>query len=45
MTISAAACGIGFYRINRMAGWIFALYAIWLIYATHLNYRAYVLNT
>lgn len=44
MTILAAACGIGFYRVRRVAGWIFVPYVAWLIYAAHLNYRAYILN-
>lgn len=44
LTISSAACGYAFGRINCMAGLIFIPYVAWLSFATYLNYTIYKAN-
>lgn len=45
LTACAAATGVAFYQINKLAGLIFLPYLAWLSFATCLNYSIYRLNT
>ncbi|KAM7350351.1 translocator protein [Cochliomyia hominivorax] len=44
LTASASACGVLFYKINKVAGYLFIPYLAWLGFATLLNYSVYKLN-
>jgi len=44
LTATAAACGVQFYGINKIAGYIFVPYLAWLSFATALNYSVWKLN-
>lgn len=39
LTGSAAACGVAFFKVNHVAGWLFAPYVAWLCFASALNLR------
>ncbi|CRK96219.1 CLUMA_CG009646, isoform A [Clunio marinus] len=45
LTATAAATGIAFYNIEKVAGLIFVPYLAWLSFASLLNYSIYRLNT
>ncbi|BFF95613.1 translocator protein [Drosophila madeirensis] len=44
LTTTASACGILFYRVNKVAGLLFVPYVAWLGFATALNYAMLKLN-
>lgn len=39
LTAAAAATGVAFFKINKVAGLIFVPYLAWLSFATALNWR------
>lgn len=45
LTGLAAATGVAFYKIDKLAGLIFIPYLAWLSFASYLNYTYYRLNT
>lgn len=44
LTATASACGILFYQVNKVAGYLFIPYLAWLGFASLLNYNVYKLN-
>ncbi|KAH8374351.1 hypothetical protein KR200_007882 [Drosophila serrata] len=44
LTAAAGACGVLFYRVNKVAGLLFVPYVAWLGFATALNYAIWKLN-
>uniref|UniRef100_A0A1B0G1R9 Peripheral-type benzodiazepine receptor n=1 Tax=Glossina morsitans morsitans TaxID=37546 RepID=A0A1B0G1R9_GLOMM len=44
LTTTAATCGALFYKVNKIAGYLFIPYIAWLTFATFLNYDVYRLN-
>ncbi|XP_017021859.1 translocator protein [Drosophila kikkawai] len=44
LTATAGACGVLFYRVNKVAGLLFVPYVAWLGFATALNYAIWKLN-
>ena len=44
LTGTSAACGLLFYKVNHLAGYIFIPYVAWLGFATLLNYEVMKLN-
>ena len=38
------ANAIIFYKINKVAGWLFVPYILWVSFASYLNYSIYILN-
>lgn len=45
LTACAAATGVSFYSIDKVAGLIFVPYLAWLSFASYLNFMFYKLNT
>lgn len=45
LSVCAAATGVSFFNINKLAGMIFVPYLAWLAFASYLNYSIYRLNT
>jgi translocator protein len=45
LTATAAATGVSFFKINKLAGLIFIPYLAWLSFASYLNISIYFLNT
>lgn len=44
LTVAAGTCGVLFYQVNKVAGYIFIPYMAWLGFASLLNYHSYKLN-
>ncbi|XP_075159147.1 translocator protein [Haematobia irritans] len=44
LTATASVCGVLFYRVNKIAGYLFIPYIAWLSFASMLNYSVYKLN-
>lgn len=44
LTGTSVACGLAFYRVNSVAGYLFVPYVAWLGFATALNYTYWQLN-
>ncbi|XP_055911875.1 translocator protein [Eupeodes corollae] len=44
LTATSSLCGVLFFKINRVAGYIFIPYVAWLSFASLLNYSVYKLN-
>ncbi|RZK51883.1 MAG: tryptophan-rich sensory protein [Pedobacter sp.] len=38
------ATAITFYKINKVAGWLFVPYILWVSFASYLTYSIYILN-
>jgi len=38
------ATAINFYKINKVAGWLFVPYILWVSFASYLTYSIYILN-
>lgn len=45
LSVCAAATGVSFFNIDKLAGMIFVPYMAWLAFASYLNYSIYRLNT
>jgi translocator protein len=44
LTATAAATGVAFFNVNKLAGLLFIPYIGWLSFATYLNYSIYRMN-
>ncbi|WP_113654818.1 TspO/MBR family protein [Pedobacter namyangjuensis] len=38
------ATAVNFYKINKVAGWLFVPYILWVSFASYLTYSIYILN-
>lgn len=45
LTATYSLCGLLFYRVNNVAGYLFIPYVAWLSFASVLNYSVYKLNS
>jgi tryptophan-rich sensory protein len=44
LLLAIAVCAVLFWRVDRLAGWLFAPYLLWVAFAATLNLSLWLLN-